>query len=107
MTEIDNTLRCTKFKIIKKGIFTRYPYDIGEEGTILTIPQTHVSGQNANGEVWLTIDGFSDKYKSIYLSTYRYNAFIQTGHTNGSATADEQKIIANIIFYAKARQLGL
>lgn len=107
MTEIDNTLRGTKVKIIKKGIFTRYPYDIGEEGTILTIPQTHVSGQNANGEVWLTIDGFSDKYKSIYLSTYRYNAFIQTGHTNGSATADEQKIIANIIFYAKARQLGL
>lgn len=24
---------------------------------------------------------------------------IQTGHSNGSATSDEQKILANLIFY--------
>ena len=32
---------------------------------------------------------------------------IQTGHSSGQATEDEQKIIANIIFYMKANQDGL
>ena len=107
MTTPDTNVKGTKVKIKKKGIFTMYPYDIGDEGTVLTIPLTHVYGQIAKGDVWLTFDGSTDAYRSIYLSTYRNNAFIQTGHTNGTATEQEKKIIANIIFYAKARQLGL
>ncbi len=93
--------------IKKKGIFTQYPYNIGDVGTELTIKDTHVTNQIARGTVWITFKGESDPYKSIYLSTNGNNAFIQTGHTNGYATEDEQKIIANIIFYAKAVQLGL
>ena len=107
MTTPDTNVQGTKVKITRSGIFTKYPYEIGSEGTVLTIPNTHVYGQIANGDVWLTFNGSADPYRSIYLSTYRYNAFIQTGHQGGSATDDEKKIIANIIFYAKARQLGL
>lgn len=107
MTNPDTNVQGTKVKIARSGIFTKYPYEIGSEGTVLTIPNTHVYGQIANGDVWLTFNGSADPYRSIYLSTYRYNAFIQTGHQGGAATADEQKIIANIIFYAKAKQLGL
>ena len=89
--------------IIKKGIFTDYPYQIGDVGTTLTIPESHVYGQVAHGNVWITFNDFSgDDADKIYLSTYGSNAFIQTGHMNGDATIDERQIIANIIFYAKA-----
>ena len=107
MTNPDTSVQGTQVKIARDGIFTKYPYEIGRAGTVLSVPNTHVYGQIAKGDVWLTFNGSSDPYRSIYLSTYRYNAFIQTGHQGGSATADEQKIIANIIFYAKAKQLGL
>ena len=107
MTSPDTSVQGTKVKIRKKGIFTQYPYDIGDVGTELTIPNTHVYGQIAKGDVWLTFSSSSDPYRSIYLSTSGYNAFIQTGHTNGTATEEEKKIIANIIFYSKAVQLGL
>ena len=92
-------------KIAKKGIFTTFPWDIGGEGTIMNIPNSHVYGQVASGDVWITFEGYSgiDSNK-VYLSTYGNNAFIQTGHSNGKATEDEQKIIANIIFYMVAKQ---
>ena len=97
----------TKVKIVKEGIFTTYPYKIGKLNDILTIPNSHVSRQIAHGNVWLTFDGTTetDPSRIIYLSTYGNNAFIQTGHSNGAATQDEQKIIANIIFYNYAKQL--
>ena len=94
-----------KVKIVKKGVFTEFPHKIGDVGTILTIPSSHVYGQVANGEVWITFEGYSGvDANKIYLSTYGNNAFIQTGHTNGGATPDEQKIIANIIIYMIAKQ---
>ncbi len=100
--------RGNKIKIIREGVFTQYPYEIGNLDTELTIPTSHVYGQSANGDIWLTFN--SAAFESglpadmVYLSTYGNNAFIQTGHSNGNATADEQKIIANIIFYMVAKQ---
>ena len=97
-----------KVKIIREGVFTKYPYEIGHLDTVLTIPSSHVYGQSANGDVWLTFN--SPAFESalsadtVYLSTYGNNAFIQTGHLDGKATEDEQKIIANIIFYMVAKQ---
>ncbi len=97
-----------KVKIIREGVFTKYPYEIGHLDTVLTIPSSHVYGQSANGDVWLTFN--SPAFESalsadtVYLSTYGNNAFIQTGHLDGRATEDEQKIIANIIFYMVAKQ---
>ena len=93
-----------KVIINRKGIFTTYPYDIGEEGTVLTIPTSHTSGQRANGDVWLVFDGIADDASKVYLTTYGNNAMIQIGHSNGAATPDEQKILTNIIFYTLAKQ---
>ena len=45
----------------------------------------------------------NDASRSFYLTTYGNNAFIQTGHTGGQATEDEQEILANIIFYTVAK----
>ena len=90
--------------IQRSGVFTEYPWSIGKIGTKLKIPTSHVYGQVAGGDVWLTFDNIGTPAKSIYLSTYGNNAFIQTGHSNGSATEDEQKIIANIIFYTMSQR---
>ena len=90
--------------IQRSGVFTEYPWPIGKIGTKLKIPTSHVYGQVAGGDVWLTFDNIGTPAKSIYLSTYGNNAFIQTGHSNGSATEDEQKIIANIIFYTMSQR---
>ena len=90
--------------IQRSGVFTEYPWPIGKIGTKLKIPTSHVYGQVAGGDVWLTFDSIGTPAKSIYLSTYGNNAFIQTGHSNGSATEDEQKIIANIIFYTMSQR---
>ena len=95
-----------KVKIVHKGIFTEFPWNIGTEGTVLEIPESHVYGQEAKGQVWLTFEGMNDSNEAniIYLSTCGNNAFIQTGHSNGSATDQEKKILANIIFYAVGNQ---
>lgn len=101
--------RSTQVTIVRAGIFTEYPYRIGTQGTVLTIPSSHVTGQVAHGDVWLTFSGVSQSSyaATVYLSTYKNNAFIQTGDHGGQASPDEQKIIANIIFYMKAKQDGL
>lgn len=93
-----NTLRISKY-----GVFTEYPNNIGGVGTILTIPTAHTVGQSAHGDVWLRFTGASNdslnNVENFYLTTYKNCAMIQTGHSNGAATPDEQKILANIIFY--------
>ena len=92
--------------ISNKGLFTSYPWFIGEEGTKLTIPGSHSNCQYASdATIWLRF--FHSSYSSsdmsnpvnFYLATYNNCAMIQTGHSNGAATADEQKILANLIFY--------
>ena len=93
-----------KVTIARKGVFTDYPWAIGDVGTILTIPTSHVFGQVAHGDVWITFNTTGVEANKIYLSTYGNNAFIQTGHSSGQATDAEQKIIANIIFYMIAKQ---
>lgn len=89
----------TEVSIAKEGIFTTYPYKIGNVGTKLTVPATHVSHQFANGDIWLKLENGVSGNGNFYLTTYKNGAMIQTGHSNGSATNDEQKILANLIFY--------
>lgn len=36
---------------------------------------------------------------NFYLISYNNLAMIQTGHSSGAATSDEQKILANLVFY--------
>ena len=99
--------------ITKKGLFTTYPWNIGDVGTVLNIPAAHTTSNSTSGNVWLDFTngsyawgqqpaalanaGYDDKF---YLSTKNNCAMIQTGHSSGAATEDEQKIIANLIFYS-------
>ena len=98
-TNYSNTMT-TSVVIQKKGLFTTYPWNIGEIGTILNIPTTHMNGQYANGDIWLTLNRTNlSSQKLAYLTTHNNCAMVQTGHSNGAATIDEQKILANLIFY--------
>lgn len=92
-----------KVKIVKTGIFTDYPYKIGNLGSILTIPPAHRTRFRSHGTVWLRFDNLYEKPDSdnFYLASSRSGrtAFINTGHSNGQATPEERKIIANVLFY--------
>lgn len=101
--------------IVNKGLLTCYPWKI--EGN-LKIPPTHVWGQYSGGSlkstVWMTLQ---NKYplppeeyaelsqmnakRNAYLVSYNQLAMIQTGHSNGQASDDECKVIANTLFYLK------
>lgn len=91
---LDNTID-TNIVIEKKGLLTKYPWDIGDIGTVLNIPATHALFQIPNGEIWMTFQN-SNQY---YLTTWNNAGMIQTGHSSGQATPDEQKLIMNTLFY--------
>lgn len=90
-------------KVIKKGFLTKYPYDI--ETRNLTVPYTHTSAVLVYSDIWIKLinitytEGADIGYNNYYLAAWNNCAFIRTGHSNGAATADEQKIIANTLFY--------
>lgn len=104
-TAVSQSYASSQLKISKKGLLTNYPWNIGEIGTILNIPLTHTQTyQNPMGEVWLQFYNSAwgqENYPecNFYLTTWNNTAMIQTGHSNGSATADEQKLLANTLFY--------
>ena len=86
--------------ITKKGLLTNYPWEIGDIGTNLTIPYTHTVTQTANGDIWMQFGSTQTNNNSnFYLTSWNNIAFIQTGHSSGQATPDEQKVIANTLFY--------
>ena len=94
-------------KVVKKGFLTKYPYNI-ETGN-LRVPFSHTTGEYANGDIWIKYvgpyysfaPGPEQNYgtNNYYLTSWNNCAVIRTGHSNGSATADEQKVIANTLFY--------
>ena len=98
-------------QVTKKGLLTNYPWQIGDVDTGLTVPLSH-SNQFASGDVWMTYqqpytfpnsvvatgpDGQSTN--NFYLTSWSNCAMIQTGHSNGEATPDEQRVTANTLFY--------
>lgn len=99
----------TEVMVAKKGLLTQYPWKIGDVGTKLKVPMSHQGGI-AGGDTWFmyTDDTWKDKATeeqlkdpriNHYLTTWNNAAYIATGHSNGEATPDEQKIIANTLFY--------
>ena len=78
---------------------------------MLTIPATHTQAQFTGGalpaEVWMELDSGYDTDEETggmtngYLFTKNQLAMIQTGHSNGQASDDERKVIANTLFYLK------
>lgn len=99
----------TNVKVVNEGFLTSYPWNITGN---LTIPSTHVWGQyfggTLGGTVWMTLENTSLSTDSetggvsnAYLVTNNQLAMIQTGHSNGQATEDECKVLANTLFYLK------
>lgn len=110
----------TKVTVKRKGLLTNYPWNIEDtkgakeldkdNNVILTVPYSHSTSNFAYGDIWMT---YSDNVKydnsnfpdslnekaNYYLTTYNNTAMIQTGHSNGAATPDEQKVLANTLFY--------
>ena len=95
----------TKVVIKKKGLFTNYPWTIGDVGKVLTIPAAHTLGQVVSGGTSYLEFSNGGSYNSgnvrapSYLTVKNNCALIMTGHSSGQATSDEQKILANLIFY--------
>ena len=98
-----NSKESTKIIIAKKGLLTTYPWDLNSK-TFFTIPSTHTSSQivqNVDNVNFFLEDNYypSNLSKCAYLTTKNNIALIQTGHSNGLASDDEERIIANTIFY--------
>ncbi len=97
----------TQVRINGNSIFTTYPWNIGADGTILTVPACHTTDQVTYGSVPLSFvsgtphvtDQNGNGEFNYYLTIHNRTAMIQTGHSNCNATADEQKIWANLLFY--------
>ena len=101
----------TQIKVAKKGLLTNYPWKIGDVSTVLNVPLSH-SNQLAFGDVWMT---YQRPYtypnstettgqngqgtNTFYLTSWSNCAMIQTGHSDGEATPDEQRVTANTLFY--------
>lgn len=98
----------TQVKVVNTGFLTSYPWKI--EG-VLTIPASHAleqyTGGDTKAEVWMEFvcGGACDEEKgtkaNAYLFSHNQLAMIQTGHSNGKATDDERKVLANTLFYLK------
>lgn len=93
-------------RLKKTGLMTKYPWNIGEIGSNLSIPATHSLTQLSYGDIWLDFpseksvtDANGNGEANFYLTTWNNTGMIQTGHSNGQATPDEQKILANTLFY--------
>lgn len=89
----------TGITVRRKGLLTNYPWNIGDIGTKLTIPASHMNGAIFGGDIWMTFDGYNTDGYNSYLQTWNNTAYIMTGHSNGAATTDEQHLLANTIFY--------
>ncbi|MDS0527621.1 hypothetical protein NNC19_18175 [Clostridium sp. SHJSY1] len=111
ITGVSTVYGNTSITINKKGLLTNYPWNIGDVGKNLTVPASHTN-QYAQGDIWIKYNGNSlnnnteiTSYNgqaatnNFYLTTWNNTAMIQTGHSNGEATEDEQKILANTLFY--------
>ena len=84
-------------QVVKSGYITKYPYYI--ERRVLNVPSNHTTGQTANGNIWIRYTNRGFDNTNFYLTTWENCAMIQTGHSNGAATPDEQMVIANVLFY--------
>lgn len=101
--ENPNSLGNDHVVLKRKSLLSTYPWNLGEIGTTFKIPFSHNLAQalNNTSKIDFQFTGISqEKYnKSRYVTSTNNYAMIQTGHSNGEATTDEQKITANLIFY--------
>lgn len=103
----------TQVVVTKKGLLTNDPWSLGDVGRVLDVPVSHTCFQFAYGDTWfayrnntvhpsvplITEHNGQVGCNNYYLTTWNNTAMIQTGHSNGDASPDEQKILANTLFY--------
>jgi hypothetical protein len=100
----------TQVQLINNGYLMKYPFEM-KNNVVLTIPYAHsIEPQIKNvGTTWLEFIKPSGSWPyaiydngSIrggwYLKTNNNIGMIQTGHSNGTSTMDERKIIANTLY---------
>ena len=101
--------------VSKKGLLMNYPYNLGSVNTVLSTPMSHSYYEMAMGDVWFkylqndyntsapdektSVSGGRTGTNNFYLTTWNNVAMIQTGHQITSTTTDEQKILANTLYY--------
>ena len=58
-----NTMKASgeKIYICRKGLFTNYPWPIGDIGDVLDVPTTHTLGQTYSSDVWLKFSNTTDE----------------------------------------------
>jgi hypothetical protein len=101
-----------RIRVVNDGFLLKYPHHL-PYGDTLDIPCTHTSGQFAKGIIWMNFPepqvgpcfhapvivqpngGTND----FYLTTWNNAAMIQTGHSDGTSTLDERKVLANTLWY--------
>lgn len=100
----------SEITVSKSGFVSSFPWNLGDLNTKLNVPISHVTNQFYIGDVWFkyvptsgfvettTVNGTAGT-NNFYLGTFNNTAFIQTGHSNGVASPDEQKILANVFYY--------
>ncbi len=86
---------CSRICVTKKGALTSSPYELGKINTKYGIPTSHSNFQYPSGDVWMIFE--SDQ--SPYLTTWKNCALIQTGHSDGKPTNEEQKLLINTLMY--------
>ncbi|MBR5372871.1 MAG: hypothetical protein IK130_11735 [Oscillospiraceae bacterium] len=107
IAKLDTTvIPTTSVSVVKIGTMTNYPWVI--RGT-LDVPACHSYGQYVGGTLkgteWMTLnatqlfDEETGAHSNFYLVTNNNLGMIQTGHSNGQATDDERKVLANTLFY--------
>lgn len=98
----------SQVKVVNSGFLTSYPWKLTG---VLNIPPAHTYGQFSGGTLpaikWMEFqcgydtDVETGATNNGYLVSRNSLAMIQTGHSNGQATDDERKILANTLFYLK------
>lgn len=97
--------KLSQVKITSHSSLTSYPWNIGDVGTMLTVPGAH-NLQAANGQILMrfhhnTYTSSDNVPENFFLTLYNNTAMSQTGHSLGNSTDDERKILANTLFYLK------
>lgn len=104
VSRYQDSIKSSYVTLTKKGILTNYPWNI--ENKTLEIPSSHPS-QITSSDIWIKFSDANgnityDNYlntNNCYLAIRNNCAMIQTGHSMGASSVDEQKITTNLIFF--------
>ncbi len=110
LSNIGNRNGSAQVKIINNGYLMKYPFELADSVTF-NIPLSHTVSEyydSSEGTKWLefvppfTFGGeqleSGTLTSNFYLITNGNVGKIQTGHSNGTSTIDERKIIANTLY---------